>query len=179
MESATDMTASSLQSKDPLLVQLHGAHLLHLHLYDPSKCCHMLAFEPLSLSRARVCVHMRHIRWSDRRCLSPCALHGSGMPLVEEDHVHCVNRDNSDLIGLQANSLCILIGWAPDVSLPPCWSQPWQQMGSSQSEPADTTIIKNIIFFDLERTWMVENMFISNLKYRHYGHIKNVFGVCC
>lgn len=41
------------------------------------------------------------------------------MPLVEEDHVHCVNRDNSDLIGLQADSLCILIGWAPDVSLPP------------------------------------------------------------
>lgn len=33
------------------------------------------------------------------------------MPLVEEDHVHCVNRDNSDLIGLQADSLCILIGW--------------------------------------------------------------------
>lgn len=55
MESATDMTASSLQSEDPPLVQLHGAHLLHLHLYDPSKCCHMLAFEPLSLA---LFVHM-------------------------------------------------------------------------------------------------------------------------
>lgn len=39
------------------------------------------------------------------------------MPLVEEDHVHCVNRDNGDLTGLQADSLCILIGRAPDVSL--------------------------------------------------------------
>lgn len=65
MESATDMTASSLQSEDPLLVQLHAVHLLHLHLYDPSKCCHMLTFEPLSLSRSRfvrVRAHIQRIR---------------------------------------------------------------------------------------------------------------------
>lgn len=91
----------------------------------------------------RVCVraHIARIRQSDRRCLSRCALHGSRMLLVEEDHVHCVNRDNSDLIGLQADSLCILIGWAPDVSLPPPWNQPRQQMWSSQTEPADITVI--------------------------------------
>lgn len=98
----------------------------------------------LSLFRAtRVCVraHIAHIRRSDRRCLSRCALHGSRMLLVEEDHVHCVNRDNSDLIGLQADSLCILIGWAPDVPLPPPSNQPWQQMWTSQTEPADIVVI--------------------------------------
>lgn len=133
MESATDMTASSPESEEPPLVQLHGVHLLHLHLYDPSKRCHMLAFELLSPSlRAfvRVCVRVQHIRWSDRRCLSWRALHGSGMPLVEEDHVHCVNRDNSDLIGLQADSFCILIGQAPNVSPPPSWHQPWWKIFS-------------------------------------------------
>lgn len=50
MESAVDMTASSLESADLLLVQLHG---MHLHLYDPSKRCHVLAFEPRYLC---VCV---------------------------------------------------------------------------------------------------------------------------
>lgn len=160
----------------------------------------------LSLSfSAHVYVHIQHRRWSDRRCLSRCALHGSGMPLVEEDHVHCVNRDNSDLIGLQADSLCILIGWAPDVSLSPSWSQPWQQVGNSQSEPGDmTTIIKihcrildgfwealhfyltsesrcifsiRALFFAWKRTWvtwMLENVFISNWKNWHFGHVENL-----
>lgn len=49
------------------------------------------------------------------------------MQLVEEDHVHCVNRDNSDLISLQADSLCILIGRAPRMKLPPV-SRGWEHM---------------------------------------------------
>lgn len=104
MESAVDMTASSLESADLRLVQLHG---MHLHQYDPPKRCHAPAFEPRYLC---VCVHVERMRWSDRRCLSQSSLHKMRMQLVEEDHVHCANRDNSDLMSLQADSLCILVG---------------------------------------------------------------------
>lgn len=112
MESAVDMTAPSLESADLLLVQLHGCICIYM---IPPKRCHVPGFEPCYLQVcacvcARVCEHIHHIRWSDRRCLSRCTLHKMRMRLVEEDHVHCVNRDNSDLISLQADSLCILIG---------------------------------------------------------------------
>lgn len=104
MESAVDMTASSPESADLRLVQLHE---IHLHQYDPSKRCHAPAFEPRYLC---VCVRIERMRWSDRRCLSQSSLHKMRMQLVEEDHVHCANRDNSDLMSLQADSLCILVG---------------------------------------------------------------------
>lgn len=42
------------------------------------------------------------------------------MQLVEEDHVHCVNGDNSDLISLEADSLCILVGKAPSCEAASC-----------------------------------------------------------
>lgn len=118
MESVVDMTASSLASVDLLLVQLHGCICIYMIPQNAVMCW------DLSLA---ICVHVCvcehiHSRWSDRRCLSWCTLHKMRTHLVEEDHVHCVNRDNSDLISLQADSLWILIGKAPQDEAASCIS---------------------------------------------------------
>lgn len=127
MESAVDMTASSLESADLPLVQLHGCICIYM-IPQNAVTCWDFSLAQLCVCLVYVCVcvreHIHNIRWSDRRCLSRCTLHKMRMQLVEEDHVHCVNRDNSDLISLQADSLCILIGKAPQMKLSPV-SPPW------------------------------------------------------
>lgn len=135
MESAADMTASSLESADLQLVQLHGCICIYM-IPQNAVMCWDLRLAVCNCARVCeclcVCEHIHNIRWSDRRCLSRCTVHKLRMQLVEEDHVHCVNRDNSDLISLQADSLCILIGRASQMKPPPVSPHDWKHMVQSR-----------------------------------------------